>query len=233
MATGTHETLVARLHQRMAEMDVKARHVSMAATGKPDTVRNILRGRAPSIERLLAVADYLGVTVAWLTGADDTPPPGKRPIPDNARPALDVTLPNRHDMPRDVPVLGTAAGAVTGAMQLEPDNVVDYVRRPPGIADAKNVYAIYVVGESMEPRYFAGDLVYVHPDRAPRVGDFVIVQTRDHEHDTTKTYIKRLVRRTAKWVIVEQSNPPRHQQFKWAHIVALHRVLTMNDLMGV
>src|SRR3546814_4605937 len=59
---------------------------------------------------------------------------------------------------------------------LVEDGVVGYARRPPSIDSNRKSYALYITGESMEPRYRAGDLVYVDPRRAPSIGDDVIVQ---------------------------------------------------------
>src|SRR3546814_17289167 len=62
---------------------------------------------------------------------------------------------------------------------LVEDGVVGYARRPPSIDSNRKSYALYITGESMEPRYRAGDLVYVDPSRAPSIGDDVIVQLVD------------------------------------------------------
>src|SRR3546814_12355143 len=54
---------------------------------------------------------------------------------------------------------------------LVEDGVVGYARRPPSIDSNRKSYALYITGESMEPRYRAGDLVYVDPRRAPSIGE--------------------------------------------------------------
>lgn len=55
-------------------------------------------------------------------------------------------------MPIDVPVMGTAVGGSAGDFQLN-GQVVDYVRRPPGISGNRGAYCIYMTGTSMEPRF--------------------------------------------------------------------------------
>ncbi|HYE32719.1 MAG TPA: S24 family peptidase [Methylomirabilota bacterium] len=42
-----------------------------------------------------------------------------------------------------------------------------------------NCYALYVEGDSMEPRHKAGDIIVVAPNAVPRNGDLAIVRTRD------------------------------------------------------
>src|SRR3546814_6153448 len=93
---------------------------------------------------------------------------------------------NPHDLPRDVPIHGTAMGGSLEVRlndelsQIEEtmvvEGVVGYARRPPSIDSNRKSYAIYITGESMEPRYRAGDLVYVDPLSAPSIGTDVIVQ---------------------------------------------------------
>lgn len=143
-----------------------------------------------------------------------------------------VMLPSSQEMAQDVPVYGTAAGSAKGAFQLE-DAIIDRVRRPPGLIGAADVYAIYVMGDSMEPMIAAGELRFVHPHRPVQVGDVVILQVRDGKNEPIQAYIKKLVRRTDGKVVLKQFNPERELTFDAKSVVALHKVLTMNDLFGV
>jgi phage repressor protein C with HTH and peptisase S24 domain len=173
--------------------------------------------KIPTLEKLLAV---LG------------PDAARRVRPDMQASEFreaDVPLPR---MPlKDVPVLGTAAGGdyEKGAFQLTPD-AVDYVRRPPGLLSAKEIYALYVEGSSMIPRFEPGELIYVNPNRPVRPGDYAIIQEQVDE-DTIRGFVKQFVKRSGDWIIVRQLNPEGEMKFK-AH-VKLHRVLTIADLMGV
>jgi phage repressor protein C with HTH and peptisase S24 domain len=143
----------------------------------------------------------------------------------------DVALPTAADMPRDVPVYGTAAGSVVGAFQF--DGIVDYVRRPPALAGVGVAYALYITGTSMEPEHNPGDLRFIHPGRPPRVGDTVIVQTKNHEADGITAYIKTLVRMNEAKVVLHQRNPVATIELDRRTVVAVHRVLTLNELFGV
>jgi len=205
-------------------------------------LRDILNGRSksPRMDTLEKLAHHFGVEIDDLLNKDLTESREKiygestkeNVATESPHPA--PTMPGRTEMPRDVPVYGTVAGAVTGAMQLDHENIVDHVRRPPGIAGAKDVYGLYVVGDSMEPRYFEGDLIYVHPGRPVRVGDFVVVQTQSHDHEPPQAYVKRLLRRSSKSVVLGWLNPVDVKtEIPLKFIVSIHRVLTTNDLMGV
>lgn len=147
-------------------------------------------------------------------------------------PAQPVSAPAIAQLPRNVRVLGTAAGGDDGSFELSGQEI-DFVRRPPGVAAARDVYAVYVVNDSMSPRFEAGDLVYVHPGRPPAVGDYVVVQLRESEHGAHRALIKRLVKRTAGILHLEQFNPPKRKEIPMRQVEAVHRILTPNDLFGV
>jgi phage repressor protein C with HTH and peptisase S24 domain len=141
------------------------------------------------------------------------------------------TIPAPSKMSKDVPVYGTAQGGPVGAFQME-NGVIDYVRRPPGIADAKDVYALYIVGDSMEPRYQEGELVYVSSKRPVRPGDYVIVEFVNGD-DEQVAYCKQLMRRSASTLQLAQTNPERILELEMDRVLRIHRILTMNELMGV
>src|SRR3974390_2989060 len=41
--------------------------------------------------------------------------------------------------------------------------VADYTWCPPPLEDVAESYSVFVIGDSMEPRYLAGEIVYIHP----------------------------------------------------------------------
>lgn len=135
--------------------------------------------------------------------------------------------------PSDVPVHGVAAGGADADFYDNGD-IIDYVRRPPGVTNAKQVYALYVVGTSMAPRYEEGELVYVNPTRPPAIGDYVIVELTPAEGERSgRGYIKKLVRRTATKVVCEQFNPRKTLEFYTSAMKSLHRVMPWNEVLGV
>lgn len=194
--------------------------------------------QGPSEQMLASIAARIGVTPADLL----RPPPAdgatasrkSRPtLPSSTgRPAPDAPpLPTRSSMPLDLPLLGTAAGSFNGEFVLQ--ETVDYVRRPPALAGTAQAYAIEVTGDSMAPRFEEGDLVFVHPGRRVLVGDDIILQTRNGEHEELRTFIKRFVRQDANTVTVHQFNPPKDITWERRYIVALHRVMSLRDCFGI
>ena len=133
-------------------------------------------------------------------------------------------------LPLDIPVYGVAAASVVGCFVI--DGQIDVVRRPPGLAQARNIYALYVHGESMFPRHRSGDLIFVSPDRPPRSGDDVVVQTRNHPGDVIQSWLKEFDHSTEDVVLVRQLNPASTIEFRQDTVVSVHRVLSMRELFG-
>jgi phage repressor protein C with HTH and peptisase S24 domain len=144
-----------------------------------------------------------------------------------------ATLPLPMDMAKDVPVMGTAAGShLRGAFQLSADPV-DYVRRPQTLMNARYVYSRYVEGTSMEPQYAPGDLVYIHPDKPARFGDAVVVQCQLSAEGQFEATIGILSKRSGDSITIRKHNPPAEIEISKDTIVAVHKVLSMNEIYGV
>jgi len=97
-------------------------------------------------------------------------PPPPQPLPTPSAAVAD--LPSGGLMPRNLPVYGCARGGVDGSFEMNGQGM-DYVERPPSLAGARNAYAVYVQGDSMSPRFEAGWLLHVNPNRPVRRGDNV------------------------------------------------------------
>jgi phage repressor protein C with HTH and peptisase S24 domain len=124
-----------------------------------------------------------------------------------------------------IPVLGAGQGGPDGWFPWNGE-IVDYIFRPPYLAGATQAYAVYVAGSSMEPRYYAGELVYVHPGKPVTTGAFVLVQVKPAaEGEAPRAFMKRLVRRTATKVTFEQFNPPKELETKASDVVSMHRIV--------
>lgn len=133
-----------------------------------------------------------------------------------------------------IPVVGAAQGGPDGWFPWNGQDVVDYVSCPPYLAGAKGAYAVYVVGSSMEPRYFASELVYIHPAKPVTTGAFVLVQLRpESEGEAPRAFMKRLVRRTATKVTFEQFNPPKEFEIKVSEIHSMQRIVGSAESGGL
>lgn len=230
------DILKTRIEQRLAALGKSARSASLDVSTNADLIRNVLNGKSenPRVDTLEKIAVALDTTPDWLTGRSEDATAAVTGAPRAAELRVaDVDLPPVRRLPNDVPVRGTAAGShLSGAFQLDTD-VIEYVRRPPAVFGARDLYALYVEGTSMEPEHRPGDLRFIHPGRPARIGDSVVVQLRTGEHAPIEAMIGHLLRVGGEAVIIGKLNPQATVELKRRHVVAIHKVLTMNDLFGV
>ncbi|MDV2987047.1 UNVERIFIED_CONTAM: LexA family transcriptional regulator [Methylobacteriaceae bacterium AG10] len=136
--------------------------------------------------------------------------------------------------PRNVPVYGTGSGGDGGDFSFN-GQLIDHVPRPPGIANRKDVYVVYLIGDSIEPAYKDGTPIYVDPHRRPRPGDYVVVELRgERDGEPGKAFVKLLVARGAGKLRLEQHNPPGLlEPIDEADIVRVERVIPWPELLGI
>lgn len=186
----------------------------------------------PAADKLSALERLLQVEPGHFSGATSSNKGRNGRAPQSEASPADAHLPPRTAMANDVPVMGTAAGSHTkGAFQFS-STPIDYVRRPPALTNAKDIYALYVEGQSMEPEFRPGQLIYVHAHKPPRFGDAVIIQTQVAEGEFEAT-IGIYAKKTAEAVFIEKHNPKATIQITRSIVVAVHKVLTTNELFGV
>ncbi len=155
-------------------------------------------------------------------------------------PSIELSQPDElSNLSADVPVYGTAMGGDGDEDFNLNGDVVNYVRRPHGIAKMRGVFAIYVQGDSMSPRHRAGELRYATSAQSPGIGDDIILEIFDNfgsHGDNSEPYsrgiLKELVRRTSTSYVVRQHNPEREFTIDRSRIKRVFRVLTLNDLLG-
>ena len=140
-------------------------------------------------------------------------------LPANAR--LGEELPDTHVK---VPVYGQAVGGVDGEFVMNGNRLED-VFSPPSLSSVTGAYAVYVAGESMEPRYFDGEIVFVNPLKRARRGDFVVAQVQAEEHGPVLAYVKRFVRWNAEELVLAQYNPEKELRFPAGQVISVHLVV--------
>jgi len=161
------------------------------------------------------LAELLGVPQEELRGTG--------PASRSSRPAY-LRLPPSPPGDR-IPVMGVAEGGGEGR-SLWNGEIVDYVPRPPVLSGAPNGYATYVIGTSMEPRYHPGELIYVHPGKPVNLGAYVLVQIKPPEEGSPPlALIKRLAKKSATRIVLEQFNPPRQFDIPVRDLVSMHRII--------
>lgn len=224
--------LTRAINAYLAATGEKARALSLRIGPNDTLIRKILEGasknpRADTMAKLTAIIGPVDIT------ADvDGPMP-----PPNAKMPVEVDLPARTSMPRDLPVYGPSAGsAKDGAFSINFGDVVDRVRRPPALLNNPRAYGFYVEGDSMEPLYRHGELLVADPSKPCRIGDRVNISVKSREHDGAEermSYVKELVRRQPDKVTVKQFNPPMDLTFAADRIISMHRILNFAEAMGI
>jgi len=131
-------------------------------------------------------------------------------------------LPRPIDIPtvplRDLPVMGAVKGGAEG-FYFNEGEAKEYVVRPPSLGGVSNAFALYVDGESMEPRYYAGEMLYMNPNRPITRGCFVAVELADGQ-----CLIKQFVRRNDDQLVLAQFNPAKEIRLLAAKVKAIHRI---------
>ena len=232
--------IAARVASLRARVGLSQSELARRIGVSPQSIQQLEAGHIRRPRYLLRLAKLLDVSAEWLEdGAGAQVAPVARiergtadVMTSNVAPGI-VNVPAPGTLPVDVAVFGVAAGGRDGDFSFN-GTVIDYVRRPPGIADARTLFAIYVIGESMVPRYGHGDLVFVHKGRPARIGDDVLVELVGDGDAAGPCFIKRLVRRTASRVVLGQFNPPRDDiVIEAKRAVRTYRILTTAELLGV
>ncbi|WP_313901146.1 helix-turn-helix domain-containing protein [Methylobacterium sp. J-092] len=197
------------------------------------------RGERGLTERTIGLAakafEVSRAVVMGDTNTVDPAPALPEPAEPNASiPAQPVGLKSSTFMgPRNVPVYGTGSGGSGGDFRFN-GQTIDHAPRPPALESRRDVYVVYVVGNSVSPKYEDGDPIYVDPHRRPQPRDYVLVELKGTaEHEPGDAYVKRLVRRTATKLIVEQHEPPKELTFDEARVARVHRVIPYPELIGI
>lgn len=171
---------------------------------------------ARSLADIFAVRGVPAADVMALAGLE-TPvpetPPTAAPGPFLPRPIEAPIMP-----PRDLPVMGAVKGGTEG-FYFNEGEAKEIVVRPPGLAGVSNAFALYVDGESMEPRYYAGEMLYVNPNRPITRGCFVAVEMADGQG-----MIKQFVRRNDEHLVLAQFNPPKEIRLPVSRVKRVYRI---------
>jgi phage repressor protein C with HTH and peptisase S24 domain len=236
----TNRIDIERLETLLSVHQLSDYAASKAAVGNRYLMQSIRRGRMPSAEAVARLAKLLGTHSAYLMGLSNEIKPSERAASQDAfrSPDSDFLQPA---WPRDVPVFGTTAGSRSAGdvdsdiITIHDGDIIDYFRRPPGISNRRDVYALYVNGSSMEPRFMQGDPVFVDPKRPARPGDDVVIQIVDQQNTIKGSLIKRLIKQTATSITVAQFNPPAEFQIPVDRIAinGLHRVIPIAELLTI
>lgn len=118
-----------------------------------------------------------------------------------------------------IPILSGARGGDRQTMHLS-DGPLGWAARPASLATVRDAYAVYVVGDSMSPRYEPGWLLHVNPIKPPPPGRDVVVRLTDES-----VLIKSFVGWTADALTLRQLNPAGPLSIPRRQVVSVHLVV--------
>jgi hypothetical protein len=230
------------IRRMMDERGDKAKPLAIGLGLSETGIRDIFLDKTKSVggPKLSVIARYYGVTVddimagtATTVGRSERPKANGRPVEFEGASLAEVR--------NDLPVFGTALGAemlVDGERieqtTLNTGDIIEYRKRPPVSHGVEKVYGLYVQGASMYPAHRDGAFLFVQRDARLRVDDDVVVYLRpkDESDDGERAacvLVKRLVKRSAQFVELEQYNPAKVFRIAMDDVLRIDRVLTADD----
>jgi hypothetical protein len=119
---------------------------------------------------------------------------------------------------RDLPVAGSVRGDGDGFV-FNTTAPTEFVERPANLRGVFNAFALYMDGDSMEPRYYAGELLYVNPNRPPTRHCFVAVELMNGHG-----LIRQFLRRSESDLVLHQLNPAKDLHVRTAEVKRVCRI---------
>ena len=120
---------------------------------------------------------------------------------------------------RRVPVYGYAAGGGAEEVAFAEDRVLEWREPPPYWNGGGQLAYVRIRGDSMEPRYFSGELVPVRLGVEPAKNEDCLIEMND-----STALVKRYCGRRDDYILAQQFNPERELKLDATKIRAIHAV---------
>jgi phage repressor protein C with HTH and peptisase S24 domain len=222
------QALVAYLEAAMARTGKDASNLARAIGVEPSTLTRPLQpawAGGLSTTTLRKIADISGLPIppelSYIRKNSFTSSESGRDTRVTEARTANYVAADRRDL---IPVRSAARGGEEQEMFLS-DGPVDYVPRPHVLQRVKEAYAIYMVGDSMSPRYEPGFTLYVNPFKPPRPGNGVVIYKKNDS-----VLVKRFKAMTADALIVEQLNPPQELRIARTEIAHIHLIVHVDEV---
>jgi phage repressor protein C with HTH and peptisase S24 domain len=201
-----------------------ARHLRLA----PSAISRMMKGeRQMKLLEAVQIAAFLGVSqedvLHHAGSAGDVSPRQGEPTEPRRRgrpPRLPAATPSDSGA---IPIRSAGRGGGDQRMFLE-DGPIGYTARPANLDGVRAAYAIYMVGDSMEPRYEQGWLLHVNPFKPPIRGRDVVVYKAGQA-----MLIKQFVRWESDALVLRQLNPPEELRIPRAEVGECHLVVGVDQ----
>lgn len=192
--------------------------LAAAAQTSHQQILRLERGeRRLTLDWMVRLAPPLGIEPRDLLPSEPAAP--SVPTPVSRRLAAPRALPQGGLASDLIPVRGAARGGGDQEMFLE-DGPIDYAARPPCLAQARDAYALYVVGDSMMPRFRPGMLLFVNPHRPPKRESAVVLVKPG-----AVVLVKEFIEFREDRLVLHQHNPDCFLEIFRHEVAALHTVV--------
>jgi phage repressor protein C with HTH and peptisase S24 domain len=194
------------------------------------TMRTYLLGtRKPPLEKCEEIGAALRISPRWLHKGEGSPELGSNQQGQtffNVGKIEKVPLTER---PRLLRLYSSALAGPLGEFMLDTESA-GTIPAPHILHDVQDAYAVHIVGDSMDPRYAAGEIVFVHPWKPVRRQDYVVVQLYHEGTDgAVSGMVKRFVRQTPDEVVLEQLNPAQEIALPAKVVKSIHRIVGSSE----
>jgi DNA-binding XRE family transcriptional regulator len=229
---------MSKLREARVALGLSQERLAELAGTSQSTVNKLETGRMRlTLDYAVRLAPHLGLHPDALMGAAAPPaagarrPAAGRPAAWPPAPAGAATIGAAGGMAggappasaqRSLPVLSAARGGVDQEMFLE-DGAIDWVAMPDYLKNARDPYAIYVVGDSMMPRFRPAQLLHVNPHKPAQPGVGVVLRKRSNA-----VLIKEFVRQSPEGVVVREYQP-EHRDF----LVPAEDIASVHTVVGL
>jgi transcriptional regulator with XRE-family HTH domain len=187
----------------------------------PSAVSRMLRGeRQMKLAEAIQTAAFLGVSeeeVLRRAGATDT---SEREPRRRGRPPRSATMASAPALRQDTVPIRSA-----GEQHRAPDDgPIGYTLRPANLAGVRDAYAIYMVGDAMEPRYEPGWLLHIHPFKPPTRGRDVVVYTKDQ-----RVLIEQFVQWDGEVLVLRRIHPDETFRIPRDDVLSCHLIVGVDQ----
>jgi transcriptional regulator with XRE-family HTH domain len=123
-----------------------------------------------------------------------------------------------------LPIVGSPAPGDEERILVD-DRPHGEVLAPPQLEGVKGAKAVYVRGRAMEPRYYAGEVIYLNPARSPNPGDFIFITVREPAFPAEVGYVRQFLGSDLVSIRVSTLNPKREQLIPRQEVIAIATVV--------
>jgi transcriptional regulator with XRE-family HTH domain len=215
------EVIHARIQQRLDELKLTPRSVSVQSGLDPGYLRKLLKRKSmPNSGALGKLAQTLQTSVEWLLGGASVSEDGSAHSDSQTAQCLKADLPFLHVMPSN--------GAIT-AFELG-KMPVRWLHRPPALRNGFDAYAFFVPNAALRPRQAPGDLVVASNHKPAGMGDAVVIRMKSGG-EVSECHIGYLAEDIGRSIVVQSGHEQTIERFDIEGVDTVSRILSIAEIL--